>query len=179
MNDEPEEMDQFESLDRSSSNSASNERTRQIGVFKGSIKRGEVRNPYGRPRKTWTARELFEQKVRKDLKAAAKDFGAEALTTIVNIMRDENVSAQHRLSAAAQILDRGFGKPKNETEITVGVYEKLSSEELIKFITGKEIEGEVIESNEHEPRTVDDQEGIDEDYQSNEDDESGAMDDES
>ena len=89
----------------------------------------------GRPRRVWTAQELLEQKVRKDLKAAAKDFGAEALTTILNIMRDENVSAQHRLSAAAQILDRGFGKPKNETEITVGVYERLSSEELVRFIT--------------------------------------------
>ena len=137
----------------------------------------------GRPRRVWTAQELFEQKVRKDLKAAAKDFGAEALTTIVNIMRDENVSAQHRLSAAAQILDRGFGKPKNETEITVGVYERLSSEELVRFITGKEIEGEVIESTDHEStdhesRTVNDQDGIDKDYQSNSDDDSGAMDDE-
>ena len=108
------------------------------------IRPGEVRNPNGRPKKIWTAQELFEQKVRKDLKAAAKDFGAEALTTIVNIMRDENVSAQHRLSAAAQILDRGFGKPKNETEITVGVYERLSSEELVRFITGKEIDAELI-----------------------------------
>ena len=147
------------------------------------IRPGEVRNPNGRPKKIWTAQELFEQKVRKDLKAAAKDFGAEALTTIVNIMRDENVSAQHRLSAAAQILDRGFGKPKNETEITVGVYERLSSEELVRFITGKEIEGEVIESTDHEStdhesRTVNDQDGIDEDYQSNSDDDSGAMDDE-
>ena len=114
--------------------------------FEGRIKKGEVRNPVGGRRKVYTAQELFEQRVKRDLRAAAKDFGAEALTLFVTIMRDDSVSAQHRLSAANSILDRGYGKPKNEDQITLNVYERMSPKELVKFITGKEIEGEVISS---------------------------------
>ena len=108
-------------------------------------KKGFCPNPLGRPKKVLTAEELFEQKVRRDLKAAAKDFSAEALQTLVNIMRDSTAGVQHRLAAASQILDRGHGKPTNHTELNVNTYERLSDAELIKFITGQEIEGEAVE----------------------------------
>ena len=38
------------------------------------------------------------------------------------------------------LLDRGHGKAVNQTEITVGVYDKMSDSELIKFITGETID---------------------------------------
>ena len=96
-------------------------------------------NPNGRPKKVLTAQELFEQKVKRDLKAAARDYSHEALQTMLDIMRDATVAPQYRLTAASAILDRSHGKPVNQTEISVGVYEKLSDVELVKFITGNDM----------------------------------------
>lgn len=74
---------------------------------------------------------------RQDLKSCAKDFSNEAVFTLVKIMRDKNNSATNRMAAAAMILDRGHGKAVNQTEISVGVYDRYSNDELIKFITGQ------------------------------------------
>jgi hypothetical protein len=43
------------------------------------------------------------------------------------------------LTAASTILDRGHGKAVNQTEISIGVYDKLSDAELVKFITGSDV----------------------------------------
>ena len=74
---------------------------------------------------------------RQDLKSCAKDFSNEAVFTLVKIMRDKNVTATTRMQAASMILDRGHGKAVNQTEVTVGVYDRYSNDELIKFITGQ------------------------------------------
>ena len=74
---------------------------------------------------------------RQDLKSCAKDFSNEAVFTLVKIMRDKNVTATTRMQAASMILDRGHGKAVNQTEISVGVYDRYSNDELIKFITGQ------------------------------------------
>ena len=102
-------------------------------------RKGQSGNPNGRPKKILTAQELFERKVKQDLKAAARDYSHEALQTMLDIMRDVNVAPQYRLTAASSILDRSHGKPVNQTEISVGVYEKLSDAELVKFITGNDM----------------------------------------
>lgn len=118
---------------------------------------GKSGNPNGRPKKVITAQELFERKVKKDVKAAARDYSAEALQTLIDIMRNPEVQPQIRVTAANSILDRGHGKPVNQTEISVGLYDKLSDLELVKFISGVEtIEGEVLSSMD------DDQESSDE-----------------
>ena len=109
------------------------------------IKPGQVLNPHGRPKKVLTAQEVFEQRVRSDLKAAAKEFSPQALRTLVEIMNDTAVAAQHRLAAANSVLDRAHGKPTHHTDVSVGVYERMSDKELIKFLTGKDITGDVIE----------------------------------
>jgi hypothetical protein len=101
--------------------------------------KGVSANPNGRPKKILTAQELFERKVKQDLKSAARDYSHEALQTMLDIMRDVNVAPQYRLTAASSILDRSHGKPVNQTEISVGVYEKLSDAELVKFITGNDM----------------------------------------
>jgi hypothetical protein len=108
---------------------------------------GNNRNPLGRPKKVLTPEQLFEESVKRDLKSAAKEFSAEALMTLVDIMRNPKASDQHRINAATQLLDRGHGKPQNQTEITVGVYDRFSESELVRLITGKYIEGKVEESS--------------------------------
>lgn len=108
------------------------------------IKPGQVLNPNGRPKKVLTAAELFDQQIKRDIKAAAKENSPEAYRFLLEVMRDTTVSVQHRLSAATQILDRAHGKPTNQTEISVSVYDKMDEQELIKLITGVEIEGELV-----------------------------------
>ena len=131
--------------------------------FVGKIKRGEVRNPNGRPRKVWTAEELMDKRIKKDLRAVAKEHSPEAFRFLLNTMRNEDAALQHRMNAATQILDRGFGKPSQHNEVTVSVLDRMSDQELIKIITGVEIEGEVIEQARRE---------LSYDGEENEDDES-------
>ena len=133
-------------------------------------RKGQSGNPNGRPKKILTAQELFERKVKQDLKAAARDYSHEALQTMLDIMRDVNVAPQYRLTAASSILDRSHGKPVNQTEISVGVYEKLSDAELVKFITGNDM----IDVS---PATRDDEHATHDDDASTMDDDASTMDD--
>ena len=91
----------------------------------------------GRPKKILTPEEIFERKVKNDLRAAAKTFSAEALQTLASIMRNPDANAQHRIAAANSLLDRGHGKPRQETTLTVDVYAQMSDADLIRCITGK------------------------------------------
>ena len=99
------------------------------------IKPGEVRNPHGRPKKVWTAQELYEKRVKSDLRAAAKEFSPQALRTLVDIMNDTSLAPQHRT----------HGKPTSHTNVDVNLYDRMSDAELIRFLTGKDITGDVIE----------------------------------
>ena len=67
------------------------------------FKKGQSGNPGGRSKVVTTDGKTIRQ--------LAREHSAEALETILNIMRD--VSAPHaaRLSAAQSIHDRGWGKP--------------------------------------------------------------------
>lgn len=94
----------------------------------------------GRPKKVLTPEQVFERRVKSDLRAAAKDFTGEALTTILTIMRDPDVAAQHRPQAANMVLDRGHGRPRHETTLTVDLYAQMSDADLIRCITGKEVD---------------------------------------
>ena len=106
------------------------------------LKGAKTANPNGRPKKIGpTSADLKRICVNGDLKAAAREFSAEALETLVTIMRDSTVSSNTRVTAANSILDRGFGKAVNQTEISVGIYDKLSDAELIKFISGQTVNG--------------------------------------
>lgn len=99
---------------------------------------------HGRPKKILTEEEKFTDKVKRDLKAAAKDFSAEALGVIVEILRDKKLAPQHRLAAASQILDRSHGKARHHVDVVVDPYERYTNAQLINFILGKELELEVI-----------------------------------
>jgi hypothetical protein len=109
------------------------------------IKPGQVLNPNGRPKKVWTAQELLDKQIRADIKQAAKDHSPEAFRFLLGVMRNEDAGMQYRMDAAKTIIDRGWGKPTNQTDINVNVFDRMSDTELVKLITGTEIEGELID----------------------------------
>lgn len=64
--------------------------------------KGQSGNPKGRP------------KLAPDAKELAKAHTAEAIKTLLTIMRNKRTPAAARVAAANAILDRGHGKPTQE-----------------------------------------------------------------
>lgn len=56
-------------------------------------------------------------KITRDVKAAAQAYTQDALDALVHIMKAGESEAA-RVAAANSILDRGYGKPKQETTLT-------------------------------------------------------------
>lgn len=52
------------------------------------------------------------------MKERAATFGEDAITIMSEIMNDIGVQSQVRLAACDKLLDRGFGKPKQEMEVS-------------------------------------------------------------
>jgi hypothetical protein len=74
----------------------------------------------------------------------ARSYAAEAIETLVKIMRDKCASASGRAGAAVAILDRGYGKPTQVVEGTANVRydisdKPLTPEEWAKQYAGTEI----------------------------------------
>ena len=87
-----------------------------------------------------------------NLKAAARTFSGEALETLVEVMRNKGANPQTRVAAANAILERGHGKSVNQTEVSIGIYDRMSNDDLIKFITGQKVlDGEVLTSRDDDP----------------------------
>ena len=121
----------------------------------------------GRPRKVWTAEELMKKKIRQDLREVAKDHTHEAFTYLLSVLRNDDANTKDRMSAATQILERGWGKPTTTQEIKVDIYQNMSDGELIRLITGKEVDPTLLEQREpltidHEPSAEDEEESHDE-----------------
>lgn len=68
------------------------------------FQKGQSGNPSGRPKKSQAA---------YDLEAACKKVSPEAVDTILAIMR-RNDMPKLQLDAAKYIVDRGYGKPRQE-----------------------------------------------------------------
>lgn len=68
--------------------------------------KGQSGNPGGRPKEDANLKEL------------ARARTAEALETLVSIMQNDEAPPAARVSAACAILDRGYGKPTQSTELT-------------------------------------------------------------
>lgn len=87
---------------------------------------GQSGNPGGRPLKTPETR---------NAEALARSKGTEAVETIIQIMQDREAARRERLSAATELLNRGFGTPvSREIHAQLGGTQKpaesLSNEEL-------------------------------------------------
>ncbi len=51
------------------------------------------------------------------MKERAAEYGDNCIDVMVGIMQDQDIPANIRLSAAEKLLDRGYGKPKQEVEM--------------------------------------------------------------
>lgn len=72
----------------------------------GRFRKGASGNPSGRP------------KVALELAETARTYTAQALTTLGTICADTEAPAAARVSAACALLDRGYGKPVQPTELS-------------------------------------------------------------
>ena len=83
----------------------------------------------------------------------AKQYTAEAIETLVRIMRDEDASPAAQGAAANALLDRGWGRPDQSVSLEAG--ESLLSilDELEQRRELREIAGEVID-NDPQPNPV-------------------------
>ncbi len=74
------------------------------------------------------------------VKVFARPYTEEAVTILVEIMRDTEAPVQARVSAATQVLDRAWGKPKETLELEAPaeglrkVLNDISSEDLTDLV---------------------------------------------
>ncbi len=74
------------------------------------------------------------------VKVFARPYTEEAVTILVEIMRDHEAPVQARVSAATQVLDRAWGKPKETLELEAPaeglrkVLNDISSEDLTDLV---------------------------------------------
>ena len=102
--------------------------------------KGQSGNPAGRPKGAYPS-----QKVMRDIRQYCKEHSQEAVEALVDVVNSKTAPPSARVAAANSILDRGWGKPQIEVNATITTYDKMTEEQLITYITGSVIDGEVIE----------------------------------
>ena len=85
-------------------------------------KKGEVRNPRGRPKKDL------------DLAALAQQHAKAAIETLVSVMTDVGATPSARVSAAGEILDRGFGKAPQSIDMNATMTLSSEFEQFIRML---------------------------------------------
>jgi hypothetical protein len=65
-------------------------------------------------------------KATADVKTAAQAYTSEAVETLATIMRNAQMPAAARVSAASAILDRGHGKPTQAVELDATIEAGIS-----------------------------------------------------
>ena len=80
---------------------------------------GQSGNPGGRPKQD------------KSVKLLARQFTAEAIQTLAEVMRDTGAATSARVGAAQVLLDRGHGRPLQQLEVgEAGAFADLEEAEL-------------------------------------------------
>jgi hypothetical protein len=97
-------------------------------------KKGEVRNPRGRPKKDY------------DLAALAQSHAELAVKTLAQCLTDAEASWPAKVSAASELLDRGFGKAPQSLDVEHKVTLSDAFEEFIRKLNGQQHEAPVIEA---------------------------------
>ena len=97
------------------------------------LPKGRVNNPAGRPKGTLN-------KSTVEIKALAQTYSAKALETLATIMcTSDNDTA--RISAAKELLDRGYGKAPQAMEHTGKDGIALPTEYVIRFVEASHEQG--------------------------------------
>lgn len=86
-------------------------------------KGGPSPNPAGRPA------------MLPDLREAARSYSGEALATLHKIMSDDAAPPAARVTAAKEILDRGFGKPVQAVDVGVKMDMGQTAAEVLMRLT--------------------------------------------
>lgn len=73
--------------------------------------------PKGLP-KTGGRQKGTPNKITADIKEIAQSFGHEAITHLVEIARNGDAPPAARVAAVKEILDRGYGKARQDVELT-------------------------------------------------------------
>lgn len=77
--------------------------------------------PAGRPKgipKTGGRVKGVPNKMTADIRALAQEYGPAAIQTLAQIMQDTEQAAPARVAAARELVDRGYGKAVQQTEIS-------------------------------------------------------------
>src|SRR5262245_25567848 len=92
------------------------------------FQKGQSGNPGGRPKVVGEVQEL------------ARKHTAEAVATLVRIMRDKKAPAAAQAVAANSILDRGYGRPPQslEAKINRGSIREMTDQELMLIAASDE-----------------------------------------
>lgn len=108
-------------------------RARRLANLK-PVQPGEIRNPRGRPKKDFS------------LAALAQQHAEKAVLTLVEVMSNEAATPSARVSAASELLDRGFGRAPQtlDVEHKIGFSEQF--EEFMRAITDRRSGRHVIEA---------------------------------
>ena len=94
------------------------------------FEKGQSGNPGGRPREVAEVREL------------AQEHTPEAISTLVEIMKNKDSKDAARVAAATALLDRGYGRPGQSVEVKGAV----AFEQLLICRTPKQIAAPVIDA---------------------------------
>ena len=85
------------------------------GMRSTSWRPGRSANPGGRPRKPEA---IARRRIVVDARELARDCAPEAVETLKTIMRDAKAPPAARIGAATAILDRGYGRPRQDVGIS-------------------------------------------------------------
>jgi hypothetical protein len=113
-----------------------------------SFRPGVSGNPGGRPRRPTT---IEAKRITADVKALAQQCAPDAVATLKSIMLSEKVPAAARISAATAILDRGYGKARQEVEMRQFNIARLNDEQLdeLERLTLLMLDDDEVEATAH------------------------------
>ena len=99
---------------------------------RGHFVKGESGNPHGRPRVILNVRDL------------AREHTEAAIETLASIMVDSEAPAAARISAASEILNRGFGRPVDQ-RVLLAMSAQIDRPMSVKDLSTRDIIDLIVE----------------------------------